>query len=273
MFEQIYSPGWLVSKPRYGYLLGLVFAIFGIFSAKLIFGSNPGLMSVAFTGMLLMPLLNNLLGLTETKEIREKKLSMYSLVKDHSDLFRIYIYIFLGIMTTYAILTLVWSNAFSLNPFGPQWKVAGCTGKAIANQRFASILFNNLIVLIATFLLSFFYGAGSILFIAWNASVWGAVFGFLARQSALSANINPFVGFITLMIPVLPHLITEAVSYFSAAIVGGVVSKAVIKEKWMSKRFQHVLTDAIIFLVLALALVVVAAYIEVYIFPGLRAMI
>ena len=73
MFEQIYTPKWLISKPRYGYLLGLVFAIFGIFSAKLIFGSNPGIMSVAFTSMLLMPLLNNLLGLTESKEIRKKK--------------------------------------------------------------------------------------------------------------------------------------------------------------------------------------------------------
>jgi len=274
MFEQIYTPKWLISKPRYGYLLGLVFAIFGIFSAKLIFGSNPGIMSVAFTSMLLMPLLNRLLNDAENKEIREKKLSLKGLFSDHWELFRIYIYIFLGILTTYAILTLVWSNAFSLNIFAPQLKVAGFAGKAFSAQssQFASILWNNLIVLIVCFLLSFFYGAGSILFLAWNASVWGTVFGFVARQSAAASNTNPFIGFITLMIPVMPHLITEAVSYFSAAIVGGVVSEAVIKEKWMSKRFQHVLTDAVIFFILALILVVVAAYLEVYVFPGLRAM-
>lgn len=273
MLEQIYTPKWLVANPRYGYLLGLVFALFGVFSAKLIFGSNPGLMSVAFTSMLLMPLLNNLLNLTETKEIREKKFSIPCLIKDHSHLFKVYIYLFLGIMTLYAILNLVWTNAFSLSVFGPQLNVAGLTGNAMgyAGQRFMSILFNNLIILVVTFLLSFFYGAGSILFLAWNASVWGVVFGFIARQSALSANINPFAGFITLIIPVLPHMITEAVSYFSAAIVGGVVSEAVLKEKWMSKRFQHVLTDAVIFFVLALILVVVAAYLEVYVFPGLKA--
>ena len=270
MFEQIYSPRWLIKNPRYGYLLGLVFAIFGIFSAKLIFGSNPGMMSVAFTSILIMPLLNSILSKTESKEIREKKFSIYLLFKDHGDIFRIYTYIFLGIMTTYAFFTLVWSSTFSIGMFGPQLKVAGFAGGAFQASRFSSILLNNMIVLLVCFLLSFFYGAGSILFISWNASVWGSVFGYLARQSAVTTNANPFLCFITLIIPVLPHLITEAASYFSAAIVGGVVSKAVIKEKWMSRKFQHVLTDAMLFFLMAAVLVVIAAYIEVHMFPWLR---
>jgi len=275
MFEQIYSAKWILEKPRYGFLLGFVFSIFGIFSAKLIFGSNPGLMSVAFTSMLLMPILNRLMGIVESKEIRENKFSIKLLFKDHAELFKIYIYIFLGIMTTYAFFTLVWTSAFSIKIFEPQLNVAGLTGHAIANligravgnYAFGAILVNNLKVLIVCFLLSFFFGAGSILFIAWNASVWGAVFGFVAHQSAIASHGNPFTSFFTLMVPVFPHMITEAVSYFSAAIVGGVVSKAVVQEEWMSKKFKHVLSDSLMFLALGFILVVLAAYLEVYIFP------
>lgn len=275
MLEAIYTPNWLLEKPRYGFLLGLVFSIFGIFSAKIIFGSNPGLMSVAFTSMLLMPILAKLMSITESKEIREEKFSIRQLIKDHEELFMIYTYIFLGIMATYSFFTLVWTKDFTQLMLEPQLKVAGLSGMAygdisgdaINRLMFGSILINNLKVMIVCFLLSFFFGAGSILFIAWNASVWGSVFGFVAKMSAINSQTNPFLGFASLMVPVFPHMITEAISYFSAAIVGGVVSKAIMKEKWGSERFKHVLTDSLLFLVLGFILVFLAAYLEVFIFP------
>jgi len=270
MFEQLYTPEWLISKPYYGYLLGLVFAIFGIFSSKVIFGSNPGLMSVAFTSILLIPTLHRLISITESREVREDKFNIFNLLREHLDIMKLFMYIFLGIMTSYAFFTIVWTNAFSLKVFAPQLNAAGITGAAYLKGRFLYILSNNIKVLLVCFLLSFFYGAGSIIFIAWNASVWGAVFGFFARQSSSLAHQNPFLGFMTLMIPIFPHMLTEAISYFSATMVGGIISKAVIKEKWMSKRFKHVMSDSLIFLILALILIIFAAYLEVYIFPKLR---
>ena len=39
-----------------------------------------------------------------------------------------------------------------------------------------------------------------------------------------------YLTFLLIMIPVFPHLFTEALSYFSAAIAGGVMSKAVVTE-------------------------------------------
>ena len=54
-------------------------------------------------------------------------------------------------------------------------------------------------------------------------------------------------------------------SYFAAAIVGGILSKAMIREKLFSKRFHHVLTDSLIVMVLAAVLIFVAAYIETFV--------
>ena len=62
-------------------------------------------------------------------------------------------------------------------------------------------------------------------------------------------------------------MITEAISYFSAAIVGGVVSKAVLREKVGSKKFHHIMTDAYILLAIGLGIVIIAGIIEVYLYP------
>ena len=64
------------------------------------------------------------------------------------------------------------------------------------------------------------------------------------------------------MIPVFPHLFTEALSYFSAAIAGGVMSKAVVTENWFSERFNHVATDSLILFGMGVFLVIIAALLE-----------
>lgn len=276
VFENIYEAGWVEKHRLISFLLGLVYALFGIFAAKLIFGGNPGLMSVAFCSMLLMPLLAKLLSNKEESEIKRKKFSLGGIFKDHKSIFVIYFFIFMGIFVTYAFFTIIWSNQFSLSVFEPQLKVAGFAGKAIDFKnpylfsRFVSILTNNIKVLVVCLVLSFFFGAGSILFLAWNASVWGAVFGFVARQSAMSSGLNPFFAFGKTMLPVLPHMFTEAASYLTAAIAGGILSKAVLQEKFGTKKYNIVLKDTLVFLVLGFLIVIAAAFLEVYVFPLLN---
>ena len=65
----------------------------------------------------------------------------------------------------------------------------------------------------------------------------------------------------------MPHLITEAFAYVSAAIVGGIVSKAVINEDFKTKRFNRIIRDAVLFMGFGFLLVLLGAAIEVYIFP------
>jgi len=285
MFEQLYETTFLKSNPMYAFLMGLAFAIIGIFSAKIVFGSNPGLMSVAFTAILLIPSLNNLLSINEQSETREEKFSLRIIFNDHKDVFKIYTLAFLGIFTAYILFAIVWAQGFSLFYLQPQLEVAcippsvcqgSLAGQAVlagnaatseAFSTFMKILINNFIVLIACLFLSFFYGAGSILFITWNASVWGSVFGYRIRESVTHSGHTWFPALYTTLLPVFPHMVTEAVSYFSAAIVGGVVSKAFLSEKFGSTGFKRVMDDAFIFFIVAVLLVVFAAFLEVYIFP------
>ena len=84
VLEQVFKEKWIEKKPRHAFILGVIYSIVGIFSARLIFGSNPGLMTVAFTSILLIPSLNQLLQHEENVEIREKKFHIKQLFNDDS---------------------------------------------------------------------------------------------------------------------------------------------------------------------------------------------
>ena len=58
-------------------------------------------------------------------------------------------------------------------------------------------------------------------------------------------------------------MLPELGGYFIAAIAGGVLSKAIIKEKFMSKGFKIILKDSFVLLILAIVVLVMAAVIEV----------
>src|SRR3989338_3272546 len=263
VFEQFIKLRWMEKRPNYAFLLGFFYSFIGLISAKLIFPNNIGIMSIAFTSILLIPSLNQLLAIEENEEIHENKFSLVRLWKDHYDILEIYIFLFFGIFSTYLFFAFVFPDSVTLSFFSPQLKVAGISGAASSVGKqifFWKILKNNLLVLLVSFFLSLVYGAGSILFINWNASVWGAVFGFMSRQSIQANDI--FYGISNILLPSFPHMFTEAVSYFFAAIVGGILSKAIIREKLFSRKFNHVLTDALLVMAIAAILIVVAAFIE-----------
>ncbi len=262
VFEQLFQLRW-IERREHAVFLGFIYTIIGLVSARLIFPSNAGLMSVAFTSILLIPPLNLLLSKGENVEIREKKLSLTQLFKDHKDIFKVYLFLFLGVFLSYGLLSLLISEPNIQKMFAPQLKSAGVSGFAAQYHPLFGIIINNMLVFVVCFVLSLIYGAGSVLFLTWNASVWGTVFGFFVRQSASLNSSNVFSDFVHAVIPFLPHMTTEALAYISAAIVGGIVSKAVLREKLFSKRFHHIITDALIFLVIGLVLVITAGIIEV----------
>lgn len=138
----------------------------------------------------------------------------------------------------------------------------------VAGPTILSIFINNFIVTIVCLLLSLVYGAGAIIFITWNAIVWGVVIGFFAKQALVSsAGVNPFTIFLTTVLPFFPHMIMEALPYFTAAIVGGIVSKAALREELFSARFNEIVKDASIVMALSLVVLLAAAIIEIKVYP------
>lgn len=267
MFEQLYQEEWLESKGRFAFLLGIAYSVLGIFSAMVLFPDDPGMPSVAFTSILLVPTIHNLLSLEANQMARESRFSIARLLWDHWDILTIYLFMFLGSLLTFGFFAAMWPPVATSAVFASQAKVAIASGQATAQSAFMmSLLSNNARVLLICLLMSFFYGAGSIFVLIWNASAWGVIFGLAAKQSAAGAA-HPVLHFLYTILLVSPHLVLEAGSYFFAAVAGGIISKAVIREKFLSARFNRVVMDGIYLFVFAAVFVVVAAYVEAYITP------
>ncbi|MBT4540426.1 stage II sporulation protein M [Candidatus Woesearchaeota archaeon] len=273
VLEQAFRAKWLEQRPISALFLGLVYSIIGILSAKLIFPASSGLASIAFVSILLIPSLNRLLSDEENVEIRENKFSIRMLFRDHRDIFEIYFFMFIGIFLAYAMFAMFLPKSLVLKMFGPQINLIkgqglyqAFVGYAFSTEHFVEILLNNLLVFIVCLVLSIVYGAGAIFFLAWNASAWGVIFAVNARVIAgIGSPLGAFFGVET-MAPVWAHLITEAFSYFFAAVAGGVVSKAVMREDLFSEKFHHILSDAMMLLLIGFGIVAIAAFIEVYVY-------
>jgi len=268
MLEQLFNLKSIKGSSINIILLGVIYAFLGTISAFLLFPSYVAIMSLSFTSILLIPSVAYLLQKEENIIAKERHFSLRVLVRDHKDIIRLYLLLFLGVFLAFCSIGVLTSNAYVEGNFNAQLKVAGITGQATGiGAELVGILFNNLIVLVICFVLSLAYGSGSLLFIVWNASVWGIVFGYFIRQSALAVQTSPFMYFAKIFLPFLPHMITEAASYIVAAIMGGIIAKAILREKIFSKKFYHILTDGMILGLFGFMLVVLAGIIEVFVFP------
>ncbi len=130
---------------------------------------------------------------------------------------------------------------------------------------FIGIIKNNLWVLIVTFLVALIYGFGAMFIITWNASVWGIVFANRSLDLAPIAGKNPVVFFGLLILTVLPHTALEALTYFTAAMSGGIASQGMAREDFESERFERILVHALILMAASLLLLILAAFMETYV--------
>ncbi len=265
VFEQLYSAAWIEKKSRYAFLMGLGYSVLGIATAMFIFPSEPGIAAIALTSLLILPSLSKLLSIEANEAAREQKFNIFKMFKEHKDIVKIYFFLFLGTLVAFSFFSIVWPSLATSRIFSQQAGVLGTVGHAVYSKGlFHRLISNNLKVLIVCLVASLFYGAGAIFVIIWNASVWGVVFGLIAKNSAAASGANAFVIFAITIAAVFPHMIFEALSYFLAAISGGIISKAVIREKLFTNRFNHIMEDGLLMFVIAVVVLVIAAVIEAF---------
>ena len=265
VLEHIFPEDWLESKGIFSFILGIGYSIVGMVIASVLFPSDPALVSVAITSMLLLPELYKIFSIEERSERLEKKVGFKALWRDDVAVVRVYVFLFLGILLTYSIGTILLPSYQTNNLFREQLEIRfgqGFSGNAIAftNGMFTDILSNNFLVLMACFIMALLTGDGAIFLISWNASVWGSIFGITAKSAATFSGQDSFYLFLIVMLVVFPHMILEAIAYFLAAISGSIISKDVLLEGFASDRFFEVfgfnlylLLFGIIFLVLGAA--------------------
>ncbi len=274
VLEHIFPEDWLGRKGMYSFILGAIYSVVGIFIASILFPGDPALVAVAITSLLLLPELYKIFDIEERQESIEQKVTFGKLWKNDIGIVRIYIFLFLGILIIYAIGTMFMPAMQANNLFREQLEIRygqGFTGQATAIgdllsvELFWELLTNNFMVLIACFILALLTGDGAILLIAWNASVWGTIFGLTAKGAAAFSGGSMIYFFGLIMLVVFPHMITEAMSYFLAAISGSIISKDVILEEFASERFFGVFGFNLYLLIAGLIFLVLGALIETFV--------
>ncbi|MBU1854649.1 MAG: stage II sporulation protein M [Nanoarchaeota archaeon] len=270
VLEHLFPEDWLEKKAWYAFLLGAGYSIVAIIIAKTLFPSDPALVAVAFTSLLILPELYKLFSIEERIEDKEKSFSFKELLKDNKGFIKIYLYITLGVFLVYAIAGLVLPS-FQVNQlFREQLEMRGASGGAtFTAPLFIEILLNNWWVLLACFLISLLTGDGAIFLITWNASMWGTIFGVTARNAALYSQANPFLYLAIVLAIVLPHAFLEILSYITGAISGGVISKDVLLEKFESKRFKEVFNYNVWLFLIAVLILIIGALVETFVLDNI----
>ncbi|MBN2095105.1 MAG: stage II sporulation protein M [Candidatus Aenigmarchaeota archaeon] len=177
----------------------------------------------------------------------------------HGALILDYIFLILGISVTIACSYLIIPDQTASMIYSDQVRVIGeITGNVTRPDLFSMILVNNLGVMAICFVFSLFYASGAIFLIAWNATVLGVVVGQGAKALA-GFHAIPLV-----LLSYAPHGSFEFLGYILAAIAGGILSVAVTRHKESREHFRFILKDAVLLTVLAVAMLIIGAYIEAY---------
>jgi len=214
----------------------------------------------------------------EIREVTEGQ--SRALFKPHFRAILSLLFLFLGFLAAFSIWYIVLPEKVVVSNFNSQieqfcninyasvqaclkeYGLSSITGNSISTStELLAIFMNNLYVLLFTLVFSLAFGAGAIFILAWNASVIATAIGMLVRTSLLQIP--------TSLLAYLTHGIPEIVAYLVAALAGGILSTAVIRRDFSEGKFANILTDFLIFMVIAFAVLFIAALIEVYITPML----
>ncbi|MBW2969946.1 stage II sporulation protein M [Candidatus Woesearchaeota archaeon] len=262
VMEELYSAEFLHEHPWYGFLLGVGYTILGLFIAIMIFPKDPALIAIGITCLFLLPSLSKL---TDSSEItKQRKPTFKQFLKDSIPHTKVYVAMFFGIFFTFAFFSIMLPSLAAGHLFKVQ--LAVLTGQAIklSMPLFWDLFTWNLQVLGMCFLLSLIAGNGGIVFVAWNASVWGTVFGNLARTAATQATLNPIILFVLVILSVFPHTFLEGLSYMISAIAGTTLSDGIVKQKMLSKEMKTIAKYTMLLLLIGVGVLALGMLVETY---------
>jgi len=284
VFESMIKPLTAVKKPWQLFFYGILIASIGVFLGYWIFRDKADLVMIFLTTFACIPLMFHAIRHEEKQDlILQKEISM---LKRHSRVLMFYTFLFLGMTFAFVIWYVVLPQDMSQTIFRQQITTiaqinspvqAKVVGEAVSTSLFNRIFFNNIKVMIFCILFAFFYGAGAIFILAWNASVVAAAIGNLIKlgmaKSAAATGIAKMAA-VTQTVSYsffryFFHGIPEMVAYMVAGLAGGIISVAVINHDFRTENFQKIILDASSLLMIAIGILFVAAVIESYLTPVL----
>ena len=165
----------------------------------------------------------------------------------------ILLFYFGGLTLGFAVWSVFLPQGFFESQVAKINQIQGVTGYATIEASFMQILFNNLQVMIFSFLFSFIFGAGAVFIIAWNASILGVYIGQLSKYLWHIPVVS---------LAFLPHGIPEIAGYLCAGLAGGLLSAAIIRKN-TAETLKIITLDSLKILGLGIFLILIGAGIEV----------
>ena len=279
VLESLISPLKAEKKPWEMFFFGIIYSSVAIVLSLWIFEKYASLIFIFLTVMACIPLVYRTIKLEEKKSLildKEK-----TLLKEHSRVLYFLILLFVGITLSVAFWYVFSPADLASNLFDVQQKtIAGIntsvTGQAVQQfSLFTKIFFNNMKVLTFCLLFAFVYGVGAIFILTWNASVIGVAIGNVIRsnlaQLSGSVGLTKIGGYFNIIsysvLRYFIHGIPEIAAYFIGGLAGSIISIAMIRHDFRTKKFEHVILDSTDLIIISVLFLLVAALIEVYITP------
>ncbi len=270
MLKILFSPEKAERHPIEVFFLGLIYSSISILFAVWVFPDYASIAMIFLTVFSCLYLIQSAIRVEEKKDLKNK--SEKWLLKEHSHIIIFLLFLFLGFVISFTLWAFFLPVDKEVALFetqktiveGIKTAVSGfeSTGNFISSSNLMMILGNNMKVLLVSLAFAFFYGAGAIYVLVWNASVMGFVIGNLAKNTlGLSSLPITFTKYFV-------HGIPEMLAYLIVAVAGGILYFAFIRGDLSEKnKRKKILSDVLLLILLSILILVIAAAIEVYISP------
>jgi uncharacterized membrane protein SpoIIM required for sporulation len=282
MLEFLINPKKAEKRPWEMFFIGLFYSIVSlllvdfVFLKNSIFANYTSIMIIFFTVLLCVPFVFYLFLYEERKEFKIKK--ERKILEEHGKAIAALMFLFLGMLIGFSLSVLIFPSTARTNfemqihaycNINMQYDIKSCfdylsEGKLVPQaakgnyiERFFGIFVNNLYVLFFVIIFSLIFGVGAIFILTWNASVIAIAIANLARVKNFGLAFSHY----------MLHGIPEITAYFVAGLAGGIISMAVIRHDYKSKEFWIVLQDSVDLIILSIIILLLSAFIEVFLSP------
>ena len=265
-------------KPFYVFLLGMLYASVAVFLSLWIFRAEASLILVFLMVLASLPLIYK----TTNFEARKSyELTEDNLPRAHMDALKVFMYLFMGFTLAMSLWYIFLPSDTVNDLFASQMSTIktingnDATGNVTSWTFLSTILMNNLKVLVLCMLFSFFFGAGALFILGWNASVISTAMGNFVRNGI--ANYATSVGFTKVgfyfqvfslaLVRYMTHGVFEILAYLVGGLARGLISIAMINKHFEGDHFRVLIKEAVDLMILAVMLVIIGGLIEVFITP------
>ena len=271
VLESLVDPLKVRKHPYEFLVVGFIVTVVSFYLSYAVFTDHASFLFLILIMFAALPTLY--IGLQNEHAMELYLKSELSILKKHGEYITMIGCYFIVVFLAFILLTVINPVSMTETVFEPQVSAINglnghINGQITSTQKTSFILLNNMRVLLFTICFSFLYGAGAIFILTWNISTVGVAAGALMLKNlqvlqytnitapvVVGAVSHPFLRYMV-------HGIPELMGFFVGGLAGALISKAVIHDTLNQK---ETLMDIFNVIAIAVILIFVSAFIEVYI--------